>query len=109
MSVNKNIYAVIFRAQLAQPDEEYDQTAERLQDLARQDYGCIDFISLTSGYNEVSISYWEDLEHIQTWKTNAEHLLAQKTGKSKWFSSYQIQVVEVIRDYRHDVELHDSN
>lgn len=81
MPENKNIDAVIFRAQSAQPDEEYEQAAQR----------------------------WQDLEHIQTWKANAEHLFAQKTGKSIWFSSYQIQVVEVIRVYRHDVELNDSN
>ena len=54
---------------------------------------------MTEGNREIAISYWENLEQISAWKQNAEHRKAQELGRSKWYASYQVQVVKIIREY----------
>ena len=77
------MYAVIFRAQSAVQDEEYLSTANRLRDLAFDEYGCMEFISLEQDGLEIAISYWPDEEHILRWKENTEHMMAQDMGKQE--------------------------
>ena len=96
------MYAVIFRAKIRQLDEVYTETAARMRALAMDQYGCVDFVSLTEGDEELAISYWPSLEHIQRWKQDKEHLQAQQLGRNKWYASYQVQVLEVVREYRKD-------
>jgi len=93
------MYAVIFRAKIAGLDEEYDRVAERMRKLALGEYGCLEFIAVTQDSEEIAISYWENEDQILEWKRNSEHILAQELGRSKWFESYKVQVVEVIREY----------
>lgn len=93
------MYAVIFEAQINQLDENYFTTAARMRELATSNYGCVDFTSATEGDKEISISYWDSLEQIQKWKQDEEHIQAQELGKSKWYNSYSVKVVEIIRAY----------
>ena len=93
------MYAVIFRAKIAELDEEYDRVAERMRELALEEYGCIEFVLVTQGSEEVAISYWKNQDQIRKWRRNSEHTLAQELGRSKWYESYKVQVVEVIREY----------
>ena len=62
-------------------------------------YGCTDFTAVTEGTHEIAISYWNDMESIQLWKQDSQHLVAQELGQSKWYKSYQVEIVEVIRKY----------
>lgn len=93
------MYAVIFRAEMARVDEEYSQMAARLRELAIQEYGCLEFTAVTEGSSEIAISYWSSKEQILAWKENAMHLVAQKKGRSQWYSSYRVQIAEVVREY----------
>jgi len=93
------MYAVIFRAVILELDAEYAAMARRMRDLAIDQYGCVEFVACTEGNTEIAISYWESEEQIQRWKQNAEHLVAQDNGRSKWYGSYSVQVVEVVRAY----------
>lgn len=93
------MYAVIFRAEIAQLDDEYGAVAARMRELAQERYGCTEFVSVTEGDQEISISYWESEAQISAWKQDPEHLLAQEAGRSKWYRSYTVQVVEVKRQY----------
>lgn len=93
------MYAVIFRAEINEIDEAYSEMAARMRDLATNKYGCSEFIAVTEGNREIAISYWDDQEQIKAWKQDAEHLVAQELGRSKWYKSYRVQVVEIIRDY----------
>lgn len=96
------MFAVIFKADIHKLDQNYSNTADKLRELAIKDYGCIEFISALEGNQEIAISYWENLDQIKLWKQNAEHLLAQKFGQNQWYKSYQVQIVEVLREYRHN-------
>ncbi len=73
--------------------------AERMRDLAINEYGCKEFIASTEGNTEIAISYWDNESQIKKWKQNSEHLSAQGKGQSKWYKSYTVQVVEVVRAY----------
>ena len=93
------MYAVIFRAEINELDEAYADMAARMRDLAINKYGCVEFTAVTEGKREIAISYWDDQEQIKAWKQDPEHRKAQKLGRSKWYKSYRVQVVEIIRDY----------
>jgi heme-degrading monooxygenase HmoA len=70
-----------------------------MRDLALGEYGCVEFTSCTEGRQEIAISYWETLEQISQWKQNALHLEAQQKGRNLWYSSYTVEVVELLRSY----------
>ena len=93
------MYAVIFKAEINKLDKSYSETAQRMRELAVNKYGCTEFIAVTEGSHEIAISYWENQEQIKIWKQDAEHLVAQEFGRSTWYKSYKVQVVEVIREY----------
>ena len=94
------MYAVIFRAEVRELDAEYAVMAARMRDLAINEYGCVEFVACTEGNSEIAISYWESEEQIRQWKQNAQHLVAQQKGRAKWYKSYTVEVVEVVRAYR---------
>ncbi len=93
------MYAVIFRAEINELDEAYAEMAARMRDLAINKYGCVEFTAVTQGKQEIAISYWDNQNQLKAWKQDPEHREAQKLGRSKWYKSYRVQVVEVIRDY----------
>ncbi len=93
------MYAVIFHAEIAQLDDEYFATAKQMRELAMTNYGCLNFVATTEGNREIAISYWPSLEHIKHWKQNSDHLQAQQQGKSCWYKSYKVEVVELLRTY----------
>ena len=93
------MYAVIFKAEFRHQDKDYSETAERMQELAINKYGCLEFVSVCEGENEISISYWESEDKIKRWKQDEEHVKAQEKGKALWYKSYGIEVCEVMRSY----------
>jgi heme-degrading monooxygenase HmoA len=92
------MYAVIFRAELNELDDNYSATAARMRERAMSTYGCTEFVSVMEGSQEIAISYWRTLDEIHRWKQDAEHVAAQKLGRSRWYKSYHVQVVEIVRE-----------
>jgi len=93
------VYAVIFKAKIKKLSTDYQQTATRMRELALTKYGCIEFVSSFENDTEIAISYWKNLEQIQHWKHDKEHMIAQEKGKFMWYESYTIQVTEILREY----------
>ena len=93
------MFAVIFKAEINYIDKEYFEVAKKMRSVANLKYGCIKFMSITEGNNEIAISYWNTLKEIEAWKKDKEHLKAQENGKNKWYKSYNVQVVEILREY----------
>ena len=93
------MYAVIFRAELNKIDNAYAEIANRMRELATKEYGCTEFTSCIEGNSEIAISYQPNKAAIEAWKNNPEHQKAQALGKSKWYKSYQVQVVEILNQY----------
>lgn len=93
------MFAVIFKAEVGEQDQEYLDMAEKLRQLAFDKYNCQDFVAVTEGAQEIAISYWQSEQDIQAWHKDSTHLIAQKLGREKWYRSYSVQVVEIKREY----------
>jgi heme-degrading monooxygenase HmoA len=91
-------YAVIFTSIRTEGDHGYADMAQHMVELAAQQPG---FLGVESARNEtgITVSYWESLEAIRNWKANAEHLVAQKLGRERWYSAYKTRICLVERDY----------
>jgi heme-degrading monooxygenase HmoA len=94
------MYVVIFRATIKKLDKEYRSLAEKMRELAFSKYGCIDFISITEGDQEIALSYWESEDQIKEWKEDNQHMQAQELGKREWYKDYQVQVARIEREYK---------
>jgi heme-degrading monooxygenase HmoA len=90
------MYAVIFKARIAEFDDEYLRLTERLKALAFEKYGCRDFVSVTEGDKEIAISYWDTMQNIHDWKEDPEHRFAQKRGRKKWYKAVDIEICEIV-------------
>jgi heme-degrading monooxygenase HmoA len=91
-------YAVIFTSVKNPQDEGYAEMAASMETLASRQPGYLGFESARSGTG-ISVSYWTNPEAIKNWKLQAEHLLAQKYGREKWYLQYKVRVCLVERDY----------
>ncbi|MCA0131123.1 antibiotic biosynthesis monooxygenase family protein [Winogradskyella alexanderae] len=94
----KPYFAVIFTSKHTNNISGYTEMANKMEQLAKLQKG---FLGMESARNEVGItvSYWESLEAIRHWKINTEHMLAQKLGKEKWYSWYNVKICKVEREY----------
>lgn len=93
-------YAVIFTAQRTAGDLGYDAMADQMVALAEHQPG---YIGNESTRDEVglgmTVSYWKDEASLLAWKDVAQHLLAQKLGKTRWYQHYTLRVAKVERAY----------
>lgn len=91
-------YAVIFTNSLSESQSGYEQMADKMQDLAEKQPGYLGNESVRNGLG-ITVSYWKNLESIKKWKEQADHQLAQKMGREKFYSSYKTRICLVERDY----------
>lgn len=94
-------YAVIFSTQLSEEDPVgYAKIADRMATLAAKQPGYLGIETLRGddGFG-MTASYWESLESISNWRKNAEHKIAQESGKTKWYEKYKIRICLVEREY----------
>ena len=91
-------YAVIFSSLRTDGDNGYGAMAERMDALAARQPGYLGVESAREGLG-ITVSYWRDLASIRAWKANAEHLVAQQTGRSTWYTDYKTRICKVERDY----------
>lgn len=96
-------YAVIFTSQRTDVDEGYQQTAQRMLELAAQQDGFLYADSVREQGLGITVSYWRDLESIHNWKQHAEHMQAQQSGKEKWYTAYQVRICKVEREYGFEI------
>lgn len=95
-------YAVIFTSTRTDGDHGYDQTADRMMELAAQQAGYLGVDSARGADGlGITVSYWDSEESIARWKRHAEHLQAQENGQSVWYRDYQVRVAKVERAYGH--------
>lgn len=91
-------YAVIFSNYRTEVEEGYGDMAEKMSELAAQQPGYLGMESVRNGLG-ITISYWESLDAIKNWKANAEHLVAQRLGREKWYQSFKTRICKVEREY----------
>ena len=74
--------------------------AERMVVLASRQPGFLG-VESTRGADGlgITVSYWSTLEQIAAWKADAEHRLAQSTGRLKWYKHFETRIARVERAY----------
>jgi len=93
-------YAVIFSSLRTPGDAGYAHMAERMVELAQHQPGFLGVESTrgADGFG-ITVSYWTSLEAIAHWRANAEHRVAQETGKAQWYEHYALRIALVERAY----------
>jgi heme-degrading monooxygenase HmoA len=91
-------YAVIFSNQRANEQSDYDATAERMVTLAQTIPGYLSHVSArdADGFG-ITVSYWSSLEAIAQFRAHAEHAQAQRSGRERYYASYDLRVARVQR------------
>jgi heme-degrading monooxygenase HmoA len=100
MTFEPPYYAVIFSAFRTDGDNEYGETAQRMEELAKTMPGYLGMESArgADGFG-ITVSYWRDEASIAAWRRDGEHVLAQERGKREWYRHYDLRVARVERQY----------
>jgi heme-degrading monooxygenase HmoA len=90
----------VFRSRLKPGvGEEYQARVRRMIELAETMPGYISHKDFTADDGErVTIVEFEHEEGQRAWRTNPEHLVAQKLARQKYYTEYRIQVCTLDRE-----------
>jgi heme-degrading monooxygenase HmoA len=92
-------FAVIFSSQRTEGDQGYGAMAERMVELAKEQPGFLGVESArgADGFG-ITVSYWRDEAAISAWKAHAEHAVAQRLGRERWYGEIHLRVCRVERE-----------
>ena len=91
-------YAVIFSTIFSDNLAGYEEMADRMEILARQQKGYLGIESARKGVG-ITVSYWQNEADILIWKNNIEHTEARELGRKKWYKKYHLRICKVERAY----------
>lgn len=95
--------AVIFEVQITEGcKDDYLEIAVQMRPMLEEVVGFISverFQSLTDPSKLLSLSFFENEEAVQRWRTLSAHRSAQSKGRAGVFSDYHLRIAHVIRDY----------
>jgi heme-degrading monooxygenase HmoA len=81
--------------------EEYVALVARMNELARTMPGYISHKGFFADDGErVTIVEFENEEGMRAWRTHPEHVAAQKAGRDRFYTEYNIQICEVSREHQ---------
>lgn len=93
---------VLFGTEL-RPDidrAEYAARNERMDELVRQIPGFLSVKSYTAEDGDrVVIARFASAEALEAWRSQPEHVEAQRKGRENYYDSYWVQVCETVREY----------
>jgi heme-degrading monooxygenase HmoA len=92
-------YAVIFTSLRGSYSDGYDDTADRMFELAAQQPGFLGVDTAREGVG-ITVSYWTDEASIAAWKRETEHTAAREQGRARWYEAYEMRIARVERAYR---------
>jgi heme-degrading monooxygenase HmoA len=99
-------WAVVFTSIAGEDMEGYGEMADRMVELAAEQPG---FLGIESARGPdglgISVSYWESEEAIAAWKRNAEHRVAQRRGRGRWYAAFELRIARVERAYGFERDL----
>lgn len=87
-------FIVSFSSELiAGVEQDYRDVAQRMEKLASEQPGFLGVTSVRdpSGVG-ITLSYWKDLESIEAWKNNSQHLEAQRLGKKRFYKWFRVEI-----------------
>ncbi|WDS35611.1 antibiotic biosynthesis monooxygenase [Pseudoxanthomonas sp.] len=94
-------WAVAFSSRRADGDAAaYDEAATRMVELARKQPGFLGVESArgADGFG-ITVSYWTSEAAIAAWRAHAEHAAVRATGRTVWYTHFELRVARVERAY----------
>jgi heme-degrading monooxygenase HmoA len=90
-------YAVVFTSLRNTEDGPgYEAMAGQMVELAARQPGFLGLESVRGPDGVgITVSYWESREAIDRWGRHAEHLLAQRLGRERWYQAFRLRVCRV--------------
>src|SRR5215813_12733697 len=90
---------VLFRSRLTpEASDGYSEMAERMSKLAHAAPGFVAEKHFTAEDGErLTVVWWQHEETLKQWRNHAQHLIAQSTGREKWYEHYKLEVATVVR------------
>jgi heme-degrading monooxygenase HmoA len=94
------VLITVFRSRLKPGlTEEYNGAVKRMGELAVTMPGYISHKTFFAEDGErCTIVEFENEEGLRTWRTNAEHLAAQRNARLKYYTDYSVQVCTLDRE-----------
>jgi heme-degrading monooxygenase HmoA len=96
----------VFRSRLKpELEEEYVALVEQMEKLARTMPGYISHKGFAGADGErLTIVEFEHEEGLRAWRTNPEHIAAQKLARQKFYTEYHVQVCTLDRESKFNAE-----
>ena len=99
--------AVVFTSRRRQDasaaDDGYVEMATRMEELARQQPGFRDILTVRGADGVgISVATFDSEQHAVAWKQHPEHLEAQRLGRERFYEWYRLEVTQVTRTYGWD-------
>jgi heme-degrading monooxygenase HmoA len=93
------LLVILFRSKLTpEACDDYTSMNTEMERLVRDNPGFIDVKSYTSADGErLTVVWWKDEESLKEWRNQAEHRVAQSTGRKKWYEYYRMEVAKILR------------
>jgi heme-degrading monooxygenase HmoA len=91
-------YAVIFSSVGAADRDGYTEMAAAMDRLAARQPGYLGQESAGDDDFGITVSYWRSEDDIANWRRNAEHRVAQRLGRERWYADFRIRVAKVERE-----------
>ncbi|WP_131737434.1 antibiotic biosynthesis monooxygenase family protein [Actinomadura roseirufa] len=92
--------AIYITSTLSDDLDGYDELNDEMVKLSQEQPGCLGRESLPSeGDEERVVIYWADEESLKAWRLHPEHQVAMRLGRERFYSSYDIRVARVEREY----------
>jgi heme-degrading monooxygenase HmoA len=100
----ENCFAVIFYNKLKGPPERYAKISEEMLALAKKQRGYLGVESVRDPEGiGITVSYWDSMENIKNWKSNADHMAAQAYGIREGYEWYHLTVAKIQYDRSHNI------
>ena len=81
-------------------DAELADLGSRMYALAASMPGFLSYTEYAGGDDEhLALVEFDTEEHLAAWRNHPEHVAAQEAGREKYFTWYQIQVCQLLREY----------
>jgi heme-degrading monooxygenase HmoA len=70
--------------------------ADTLRNKALSGYVCISLTSMNHGHQEITVSYWPNIEAVSHGKNDDLHLQALQMGREKWVARNGTNILVLI-------------
>ena len=95
------MFVVVFRSRLTEnAGADFDEMSDRMLALAKAipDSGFVDLRTYVAADGErLAVVWWRDRETLDLWRHDLQHRTAQRLGRERWYTFYEIDVAEVVR------------